>query len=161
MDALRDVYRSLGFASPRTYIQSGNVVFETADGRDPVDLASRIEDALGSNLGFRPSVICRTAWEWRQIVERNPFAARTDIDAAKLAVTFLAAELAADVRAQVLELRVEPEELHCLHRELYVYFPNGFSRSQLSMPRLERTLKVACTSRNWNTVMRLQAMADA
>lgn len=155
MDVLRDLCRSLGFTNPRTYIQSGNIVFETTARGDLARLSLRMEDALEAALGFRPAVISRSAQEWREIVARNPFHGRAGIDPAKLAVTFLATELAPEVRTQVLTLDVPPEELRCLDRELYIYFPNGFSRSRLSMPQLERLVKVPCTSRNWNTVLKL------
>jgi uncharacterized protein (DUF1697 family) len=45
-------------------------------------------------------------------------------------------------------------------RELYIYFPDGQGRSKLSLPALDRALKVLGTGRNWNTVMKLMEMAE-
>lgn len=155
MDALRDLCRGLGLRNPRTYIQSGNIVFETTTRGDLAGISGCIEDAVEAAAGFRPAVISRNAREWREIIARNPLAGRPGIDPAKLAVTFLGRELAPEVRAQVLNLNAPPEELYCLDREVYIYFPNGFSRSRLSMPRVETVLQVPSTSRNWNTVLKL------
>ena len=79
MDALRAVYESLKFETPRTYVQSGNVIFRT-DERDLLRLAMRIEDGIENKFGFCPDVILRTAAEMRDVIARNPFAKRRGIE---------------------------------------------------------------------------------
>ena len=158
MDSLRDICSSLKLRSPQTYIQSGNVVFATT-GKDLGKLARRIEDCIEKGHRFRPSVMLRTAAELRNVIARNPFAARKNIDPAKLVVSFLAEVPAAETAKRISEIKVGPEELHVIGRELYIYFPDGQGRSKLPTA-LDRAARIPATARNWNTVMKLLAMAE-
>jgi len=160
MDALRGLYASLNLRDPQTYVQSGNVVFRTAD-RSLAPLAARMERAIAQRFACDVPVILRTVAELRDVVARNPFASRDGIEPARLLVTFLAAEPAAAARASFLSIPTDPEELHLDARELYAYFPNGMARPSVSWPRVERALAVPGTGRNWNTVTKLLAMAES
>jgi uncharacterized protein (DUF1697 family) len=159
MDSLRDICSSLKLRSPQTYIQSGNVVFGTPE-RDLSKLARRIEDCIEKGYSFRPTVMLRTAAEMRDVIARNPFAARKNIDPGKLVVSFLAGSPAAEVAKRLSEIKVGPEELRVSGRELYIYFPDGQGRSKLPAA-LDRAAKIPATARNWNTVNKLLAMAEA
>ncbi len=158
MDALRALYESLGLRNPQTYIQSGNVVFRTSE-RDTSKLAARIESAIEKKCSFRPDVILRTESELRDVIARNPFAKRNGIEPNKLAVIFLAQEPEPAARTAVLSIKPDPEELHLLGRELYIYFPDGMGRSKLPAA-LAKAMKNAGTARNWNTVAKLLEMAE-
>ena len=131
MDALRTLYKSLGLRDPQTYIQSGNVIFRT-EGRDLAKLVKRIENAIEETFGFRAGVIMRTCCELKDVVARNPFAARENIDPRKLLVTFLAGDPGQRARDELLSMRTDPEELRIDGRYLYIYFPNGMARPRLS-----------------------------
>jgi uncharacterized protein (DUF1697 family) len=158
MDALRALSESLKLCNAQTYIQSGNVVFQTSE-RDTAKLAAKIETAIEKKHGFRPDVILRTAAEMREVIAGNPFAERKGIEPGKLIVTFLAQGPSAEMKAAVLGLKSDPEEIRMSGRELYIYFPEGSGRSKL-VPVLSKALKNAGTARNWNTVMKLLEMAD-
>ena len=159
MDALRALCASLRLQGACTYVQSGNVVFRT-DERDLARLAKRVQDAVAHKFGFRPEVILRTTAEMRVAIARNPFAKRRGIEPAKLLVTFLAGEPAADARKKVLSATAGAEELHLAGRELYIYFPNGAGQSKLPWASLAGALKTQGTARNWNTVQKLLEMAE-
>ncbi|MCC6367143.1 MAG: DUF1697 domain-containing protein [Bryobacterales bacterium] len=158
MDALRDLYESLQLREARTYVQSGNVVF-LSEKPHLDELAERIGSGIERRFGFRPAVVLRTAREMSEVVARNPFAGREGADPAKLLVTFLAGTPAAPDRERVLALNTGPEEMWMEEREIYVYFPNGFSKARLSMAVVEKGLRVAGTGRNWNSVRKLLEMA--
>jgi|SRR5581483_365764 len=160
MDVLRALCTSLKLQNPQTYVQSGNVVFATAE-RDLDRLASRIEAAIEKKAGFRPAVILRTADEMRGVIARNPFAGRDGIEPAKLAVLFLARDPGHDARERLRAIKTGPEELHIADRELYVYYPNGMGRSKFTAAVIERTLQTGATGRNWNSVTKLLDMAAA
>ena len=160
MDALRHLYESLKFTGCQTYINSGNVVFCTRQ-RDLTALPERIEKAIERKFGFRPSVIHRTASELRDVIARNPFAKRRHIDPSKFLVGFLARDPGAEACAKLRAINVGPEEVHFTPRELYIYFPNGVGRAELSWSTIDRVMKVAITGRNWNTITKLLAMAEA
>jgi len=159
MDELRGLSESLGLRDPQTYVQSGNVVFATGE-RNLARLAARIESAIEKKLGFRPSVVLRTAAELREVIAANPFAGRREVEPGKLLVTFLATDPGPDARAAVLRLECHPEELRANGRELYIYFPNGMGRPKLKWPQVDKALKTAWTGRNWNTVIQLLEMAE-
>jgi len=57
-------------------------------------------------------------------------------------------------------MRIEPEELHLVGSEIYIYFPNGAGRSKLQWTKLDKILSTTSTARNWNTVEKLLAMAQ-
>ena len=158
METLREIFVSLKLRSPRTYIQSGNVVFSSPE-TDPAKIATRIESAIEKRCGFRPSVMLRTTAEMRDVVARNPLAGRPEVHPAKFAVFFLAGAPAAEIASKVKAINVGEEEIHPSGREIYVYFPEGQGKSKL-LPALNRTLKVPATARNWNTVLKLLAMAE-
>jgi len=159
MDALREVYELLGLKDVQTYVQSGNVVFRSS-GRDLPKLAKRIEAAFEKKFGFRSDVILRTAAEMRDIIARNPFATRSGIEPNRYLVTFLAADPGQELRAKVLAIKADPEELHFDGREMYIYFPNGLARPKLSLPAIEKILKITGTGRNWNSVLKLLELAE-
>ncbi len=159
MDALRDLYESLGLVDTQTYLQSGNVVFR-APARDVARLPKRIEDGIEKTFGFRCDVIIRTSSELRDVIARNPFAKRRGLDPSRFLITFLAKDPGAEARAQILKIKTEPEELRIDGRELFIYYPNGLARPKLSWPVIEKTLKTSGTGRNWNTVRQLLEIAE-
>jgi uncharacterized protein (DUF1697 family) len=160
MEPLGKLYASLGLEAPQTYLQSGNVLFRTSE-TDLGSLATRIEDALDRRFGFRPDVILRTSSELRDVVARNPFARRRDIDPRKLLVTFLDGDPGEDARRKLLAVKTDTEELRVGHRELYIYYLQGMARPKLSPALIEKTLQTRGTGRNWNTVQKLLELAQS
>jgi uncharacterized protein (DUF1697 family) len=159
MDHLRALYGSLGFDGVQTYINSGNVLFRTAE-RDLTRIRKRIEDAIEKACGFRCDVVLRTPADLRGVIARNPFAARTGMEPSKMAICFLAGDPSAAARKELRAIDTAPEELHIDGRELYIYYPNGMARPKLSLPQVEKTLLTSGTSRNWNTVRKLLEIAE-
>jgi uncharacterized protein (DUF1697 family) len=159
MDALRTLCGKLKLCDVATYVQSGNVVFRAAED-NAVKVGRLIEDGIQRTFGIRAAVVIRTAAEFREAAARNPFAGRSEIEPGKLLVTFLAMPLGKEAREKVLALRTAPEELHLEAREMFVYFPNGQAKSTLPMAKVDRALGTTGTGRNWNTVVKLLAMAE-
>jgi uncharacterized protein (DUF1697 family) len=159
MDALRELYQSLGLRNAHTYVQSGNVIFK-AETPDPAELAKHIESGMKRRFGFHADVIMRTAAELRNVVARNPFGGRAALEPGKLLVTFLAADPGPEARAQVLSIKADPEEVQFEGREVYIYFPDGAGRSKFPWSRIDKIVEQPGTARNWNTVRKLLAMAE-
>jgi uncharacterized protein (DUF1697 family) len=158
MDELRILYETLGLEEPKTFIQSGNVVFRSKE-RNLTRLAKRIEEAIERKFGFRADVILRTASEMKEVVRKNPFAKRRDIVPSKLLVTFLANNLPTEVQEKLGKIEADPEEVRTERCEIYIYFPDGMGRSKLT-PVIGRILQNTGTGRNWNTVIKLLEMAE-
>ncbi|MFZ1973446.1 MAG: DUF1697 domain-containing protein [Candidatus Acidiferrales bacterium] len=159
MEELRALCKSLKLRDACTYVQSGNLIFRTEE-RDLEVLAKRLQNAIERKFGFRPDVVLRTAAEMREVIARNPFAKRREVEPNRLLVTFLASEPAADARDKASQLETAPEELRMDRREVYIYFPNGMARPKVSWPTIERILKTSGTGRNWNSVTKMLEMAE-
>lgn len=160
MDALRALYEELGCEKVRTYIQSGNVVYQTR-ASDLDRLGLKIAGAIERSYGFHVDVVQRTAEQMRAVVESSPFAGRPGLDPAKLAVTFLPLAADAAARARWSSIVIAPEEAHLTGSELYVYFPNGQADTKFPFAAVAKALGSPGTARNWNTVMKLLDMAEA
>jgi len=159
MDALRSLFLALKFEEPQTYVQSGNIVFKTAE-RNPRLVADRIRQAITKKFACSPDIMLRTVAELRAVVSNNPFAKRTGIEPGKLHVFFLAAQPARNAQENLGQLAIRPEELHLIGRELFIYFPNGVGKSKLPWARLDRALETRGTGRNWNSVTKVLELAE-
>ena len=160
MQALKTLCTSLGLRDVQTYIQSGNLVFRDAE-EDPDALAQRIEQAMEASFGFRPVVIVRTASELRKVIANNPFRGRKEVEPSKLLVVFIKSAPTKQARDKLLAIPCEPEELRIHGCEVYIYYPDGMARPKIPLIRMEKALQSSSTGRNWNTVNKLLAMAEA
>ncbi|HEY1464296.1 MAG TPA: DUF1697 domain-containing protein [Terriglobales bacterium] len=159
MDALRDLCQSLGFTDIKTYVQSGNVVFRTKE-KDEAKLRGRMEAAIEKKFGFRPDVILRSTAEMREAIAKNPFAKRRGIEPDRLLLTFLAEAPSTEAKKKLAEIKIDPELLYLIGRDLYIYFPEGLARPKLPWMSVVKALKTTGTGRNWNTVEKLLQMAE-
>ena len=146
MKDLTALCADLGFDLVRTYIQSGNVVFESKLSEKTI--RARLEKALTEKLGKQADVVVRTAAELKSVLKDNPF---PQAEPAKVGVHFQSDR----VDKSLLETVVAPggEEVQLGKREIYIYFPDGMGRSKLKFSAGVGTV------RNMNTVAKLVAMA--
>ena len=157
MDSLRASFETLGYRSVRTYVQSGNVIFDSASVLG-AGLTKKIGEQIMRDYGFPVALILRSAAEMTKVVRENPFLKERGIDPSKLHVTFLSD------RPTSLEkmkgLKGEPDQHRILGREVYLYCPGGYGRTKLSNNTIEKALSVEATTRNWNTVSTLARMSS-
>lgn len=146
MAGLKTLYEELGFTKVKTYIQSGNVVFET-DQQDVSLIRQLIESKIEATYGFDVTVFIRTADELRQVASTNPFETIEDVY-----VTFLAEEPSPEKWANLKSLDPGTERMELKNKELYLQFPDGYGKAKLSNPFVESKLKVRGTTRNWRTI---------
>jgi uncharacterized protein (DUF1697 family) len=156
MEKLRSGYISLGLQNVRSYIQSGNVVFESSNHNIP-ELTSSIEKKIKSSWGFDVAVFIRNDNEIRRIVENNPFGKR---DQSKLHVTFLRKEPQQFPFDEIGKVKTKSEDVSFSSKEIYLFCPNGYGNTKLSNAFFERKLKTLATTRNWNTVNTLLSMVS-
>lgn len=158
MEHLRAVFEEMQFEQVRTYIQSGNVVFE-AEEQDTSLLEKKIEQKIEQVYSFQVPVIVRTSRELELVVEQSPFDT-TELSAnEKIYVSFLSQEPSAEA-VQVLEsFESDVDDFHVHGREVYILIRAGYGESLFSNNFLEKKLKVSATTRNWATVNKLIAMA--
>jgi uncharacterized protein (DUF1697 family) len=148
---LKNLFESLNFKNVKTYIQSGNVIFDY-DPTDTIKLANQIEKKISETFGFLVKTIIRTGEEFINIVNNNPFVKEPGIELDKLHVTLM---LDIPDPSTVLFLDVKKEENEkflIISREIYLYCPNGYGSTKLNNTMLEKKLKTVATTRNWKTI---------
>ena len=159
MKDLKTLYESAGFTNVKTYIQSGNVIFDSRSNNIP-RINTNIEKAIADSFGFPVTVITRLADDLGKIIKRNPFVGQDRIDEKHLFVVFLGAKPST---AAVKELLIHPvktrDELRVSGLEVFVHCPDGYGQTPYTNLFFEKKLKVAATARNWRTTTTLYAMA--
>jgi uncharacterized protein (DUF1697 family) len=157
MERLRAACMELGLTHVRTYVQSGNVVF-AAQG-SAAHWSSALEQKLIGASRLAVSVMVRTETQLARVAAANPFLREPGIDHARLAVVFLNRAPGRAAWQALDALGAGSDRFHTAGTEIYLHCPNGFGRTKLTNNAVERALVVRATSRNWNTVTKLVAMA--
>jgi uncharacterized protein (DUF1697 family) len=156
MPALREALKDAGMGEVTTYVQSGNVVLDSAV--KPDVLARACEELIAERFALQIAVVVRSRAELAKVVQHDPFGAVADQE--KLyQVTFCAQKPDQDALAKVAERAVEGERLLAHGREIYAWFPHGVGRSKLAAQLGRQDLGVVATARNWTTVNKLLALA--
>lgn len=149
MKALVALFEDLGCEAVRTYIQSGNVIFEA---KSTEGLADRIAARIEADHGLRVPVVLRTAEALARIRADNPF---PDADPKALHVMFLR-DAPAKVRVKALDPDRSPGDAFVVRgANVYVCCPNGIARTKLTNAWFDAQLGTVSTGRNWRTLGKL------
>lgn len=157
MADLKALYEDLGFKNITTYIQSGNVVFESESN---ANIDQMIAKAIFKAYQFEVPVVVKTVAELNNIIKNNPFVADGSIDPDKLHVTFLATKPDPKNIAALATKNYEPDQYHIIDTAVYLHCPNGYGRTKLNNSFFENKLKTIATTRNWKTTQQLLALAE-
>jgi uncharacterized protein (DUF1697 family) len=153
------VFEELGCKKVQTYVQSGNVVFES-DEFSEAPLASRLEQGIESAFNACIPIILRHHLELVRVVTQNPFLAGGQADTSTLYVTFF--------HSQPLPGKIEnlarpagcDDEFRIGEREVFLSCPGGYGKSKLSNSFFEKKLSIGSTTRNWKTLTTLFQMTE-
>jgi uncharacterized protein (DUF1697 family) len=149
MEKLRRLFESIGHSNVRSYIQSGNVIFD-AESEDIHELQTLLETNMNKTFGFETKAILRTMKQIKTTIRENPFAKK---DEHFLHVIFLQQNPKKDyVLEDIEKMKSGEEDFHISSREVYLYLPYGAGRTKLNNTLFEKKLGVFATTRNWNTV---------
>lgn len=155
MAELRNDLETLKLRNVRTYIQSGNVVFDAAS-KSAAALAGKITRCIEERHGFRPRLLLLTPAQLTAAIEANPFPKA--VSEPKTLHFFFLAEPARDADLQALEaVKARTEAYALTDAVFYLHAPDGIGRSKLAA-RAETHLGVVATARNYRTVEKLVAM---
>jgi uncharacterized protein (DUF1697 family) len=160
MEALRKLYSDLGFQNIKTYIQSGNVLFQHSKSNQQ-DLEKKISEKIAAEFNFKVPVIVKNIDEMKSVLQNNPFTKKKNIDALKLHVTFLSHEPEQSYVDNIKAINFSPDEFFLLGNIIYLHCPNGYGNSKLNNNFFESKLKVLATTRNWKTVNELVALQSS
>lgn len=158
MSDLRDLLVMLGLRDARTLLQSGNVVFRADIAA--AKLEGLLQDAAAKRLGLTTDFFVRTAKEWKGIVAANPFPDEARRDPGRLIVVVLKDAPEAEAVTALQNAIKGREVVRAKGRQAYITYPDGMGRSRLTTALIERKLGTRGTARNWNTVLKLAALAS-
>jgi uncharacterized protein (DUF1697 family) len=158
MPKLRDFVSSLGFTDVGTLLQSGNLVF-AADERKAASLEQLLETEAEKRLGLSTEFFVRTAKQWAAIIAANPFPEEAKRDPSHLLMVALKDKPSAEAVKTLQALNKGPEIIRTDGRQAYIVYPDGIGRSKLTGKLIEAKLGTRATGRNWNTVLKLAALA--
>ncbi len=157
MKALKVQLEKLGLSGIKTYIQSGNVVFQS-DPIDPSQLAEKIRAEVKKAHGFDPEVLVLRLDELKTALEANPFP-EAEPEPKTLHIGFLASTPVSPDMEGLESLRKDNERFQLKDRYFFLYAPDGIGRSRLAA-KAEKLLGVAMTDRNWRTAAKVMALAE-
>ena len=159
MADLRAMFEAAGYSNVRSYVQSGNVIFD-ADSEDSAAVTAAIEAAIMETFGFDVSVFLRDAGDFRRILDGNPYLPRAGVDPKRLYVTFLRSAPAAELVENTEVPAGSSDEFTVEGDLVYLHCPGGYGTTKLSNTFFERKLAMPATTRNWNTINALYKMAS-
>ena len=150
-------FEELGFTGVESYVQSGNVVFRSGNGKAD-KLGNKIEEAFEAKWGFHSRIMVRDADWLRGMVDANPYPDLAE-EPKKLHLFVLEREPTGEETKRLSDKCKGPEEFTVRGDAFYLKAPNGLGKSEFAA-LIPRTLKVPCTARNWRTVLALLEMMD-
>ena len=150
----------LGFVNAQTLLQSGNLVF-CGGSLTGAALEQHLEREAEKRLGLQTDFFVRTVNEWEEVIADNPFRDAAKNDASHLLVAVLKSAPTAS-QVKTLETAIKGRErLRAYGRHAYIVYPDGIGTSKLMLPVIERHLGARGTCRNWNTTLKMAALASA
>ena len=155
MSDVRDAFATAGCRNVRTYIQSGNVIFESP-ARDAGAILRKVRSKLRNLLNTELDILCRTGGEIEELVRQAPFKDHEAEPGVKLYVALLSQRPRSKPRLPLVSSKealeavamTDPEVFIVSHRKKNGFFgiPNNF---------VEKELGVSATSRNWSTITKI------
>ena len=171
MADLREVVTSLGHTGVSTYIQSGNVLFSTADA-DNAKLAAALESAIEDRFGIWSSAVVLSRDELAQVLAANPYP--DEPNPRMVHVVFLNAEPPEDLLTRIsaaeraVAAKGSRDAVQAASRALFLHTPDGFGTSDLAQavfkiitpPAKNKKHGLAATARNWATATKLLSLCE-
>ncbi|MDA2732147.1 DUF1697 domain-containing protein [Bacillus cereus] len=156
MDSLKQMFESIELKQVKTYIQSGNIVFESE--KDIDFLNQRIQSEIKNVFGFDVPVMLRTRDEFINTIKRCPYKVDSLLEGESIHVVFLANELSEIENDQLLMKKNDTEDCYIDENVVYVFFKNSIRNSKL-MNQFQK-LHTPATVRNWRTLNKLKTIVE-
>lgn len=152
----RESLAALGLDNPRTYIQSGNAVFES--GKTAESLPDLITADIGARFGFRPVCHVLSLEQFRAARQVCPYAPEGEDAHKQVHLMYIKGEIKTYDPDGLAALATQGEQFHMGEGVFYLYTPQGFGKSVVA-EKLPRFLKAELTARNLRTVDTLIELA--
>jgi uncharacterized protein (DUF1697 family) len=157
MDILRKLFEDSGYTNVKSYIQTGNIIFETAE-NDIQLLRDSIEPRLKETFGFDIPVIIRTDKELKTLLKNNPFKNFISKEKTALYTTLLENTPDSATVTKIEKLSNNTDVLKVIDKDIFWLAYKERGKSPITNTSLEKSLRMSATTRNINTMMQLAKM---
>ena len=156
MQELRKCLDKIGFKNTRTYVQSGNIIFQS-EILSSVTLAQMISESISRDFGLEVPVLVKTLSEIIAAIEENPFLPDQAENPESLYLTLLERK-PEETQLEFIPDQSGPDRFIIINDRIYLYCPGGYGKTKFTNTFFEKKLKTIATTRNWNTLLQLHAM---
>ncbi|MCH4824406.1 DUF1697 domain-containing protein [Gramella lutea] len=152
MADLKALFEKTGLENIKTYIQSGNIIFNSNSNN--FELEKILENSIRERFGFNVPVIVRNSDELQNSITHNPFYNK-NADINKLHLTFLKEKPSKEYLDEIQSFNYEPDNFKIDGQNVFLFIDGKYHKTKLSNTFFEKKLKVGATTRNWKTVLKL------
>ena len=154
MEDLRNPMEQSGFENVKTYIQSGNVIFDSKE-TSKEKLAQKIKELILGQYGFDVGIVMLDEKMLEKAITENPFISESNVDVKQLYVAFLSEKPSDENQGRMKQANIDNDIAILSDEVMYLKYDSNAGKSKLSTNLIENKLKVTATSRNWNTTLKL------
>ena len=155
MAELRLHFTNAGFKNVRTYIQSGNIIFDSNTNESNNEVEIKINQLITKNYNFKVPIIINTISEFENFVADNPFTDNVLYDIENLFITFLNKVPQKQNILSTESFNFSPDKFYIKGKVIFGYCAGKYHKSKLTNNFFEKELSVSCTTRNIRTVNKL------
>ncbi|MGE0561414.1 MAG: DUF1697 domain-containing protein [Flavobacteriales bacterium] len=159
MAELKTMFEKLGFENVATYIQSGNVVFSSGE-KEVLRIQQKIKQGILKSFGFDVDVQVLDAHKLKIITENHSFLEGNEEQLKFIYYTLLAEKPKDDLVDELNQLEQTIEFFKITDEVIYCFYPNGYGNAKWHNVFFEKKLKVSCTTRNYNTMLKLTELSE-
>jgi len=153
MEELRATFEALGFENVASYINSGNLAFDSKKVAEE-KLVAKIEKAIEKDVGKSIPVMIREQPALQKILDDNPFDGEFE-NHKEMHVLFMRTDMPVEKKDQLRSQQTKNERFEVRDREIYCHLRLGVADSLLGKGYIDKKLKAQITARNWRTVQKL------
>jgi len=156
MAELREILSKVGFVNVQTYIQSGNVIFQSTEEKTQ-KLAGIIQKEIKKYFDFEVPVLIKTHDELLSIFNNCPFSKEKKVNSYFTFLYWTPDQLLVE---NLGELKYPNEEIIISNSCIYFYSSMGYGNTKYNNNFFERKLKVTATARNYKTMLKLLSLSS-
>lgn len=153
---LKSLCENLGWKDVETYIQSGNIIFNSDNQNS--DLEETLESAIKEKYGFDVPVIVRNSEELQISIDNNPFF-NQDAEINQLHLTLLKKKPTQEKSAEIQTQSYEPDKFKIVGKDVFILCVGKYHKSKLINNFFERKFNTGATTRNWKTILKLSELS--
>lgn len=155
MAELRELLTKSGLENIKTYIQSGNVIFQSQE-NDIKVLEHKIQNAILIHFGFEVSILVRTNNDIESIFNNCPFSEEKKVSSYFIILN----EAPEKDLLDVISKQTTPNEEFSINKNcVYIFYALGAGKAKLGVNWFERKLKITATARNYKTMVKLLSLS--